>query len=384
MGHLARLRTTVTRGCATVVLLGSSGCTFLTDVDLTPCDPDDEDPCPGGFICNAEEGICIGSECTSNAGCNSRNTNEALFACIEGACVQPKCEQDSDCQDQGGGFGNAICEQELCVPGQCERDAECKEELDTDDAVCTDGRCEDPIWGCIGRKDPREPEGDAATFKIEWLDAVNTTMHPPLVEATACFKNDHPCSNALQTKVTYDEDDGMLTVEGLPQDWGGYLLINGEHSGALNYMEGRYFFENRTVVNDFEAPGGAVMLPEEVVPTLAEGANADVKAERGILLGRVFNCQDELAEGVSLVVNDPSFPEDAIIFYTDEENQPNQDLSATTSAGTIGIANVLEDVENPDRVLDLQVWIGEHMITQANVIAQQNTLTHIFFYPGYE
>ncbi len=353
-----------------------SFCQPVTCATTTECQAREGDAFKTSY-CDDLDLICKPAECAKSEDCSDGQVCEiGAKRCL--AANRAACVMDPDC-DKYEGLATYICESRFCDVPECRKDSDCG---GMGTPVCLEGRCGDPVFGCVGERDIRpEATMPKATFKIKVLNVLDMTPVKNLsVRACAPAQLDTECVIPLAgTEPSYDEATGELTVSGLVQDAAFRLVI--EPKDMTPPLEELPFLPidlySQRLPRDIteETNGPVFVVPFAIVASL-ESAFPTIKVnlENGTLIMRVFDCGEPPlnAKGVSFAVTEPRA--DTEVFYL-EGLIVNPDAPSTSASGSGGVVNA-----KPGNIT-VTATRGSTLISSFDVRLRPKRLTYVNLHP---
>jgi hypothetical protein len=281
-------------------------------------------------------------QCGKDADCAKYGAQYKEYVCEQDICVPFTCMADKDCTDRGGALATYVCSDEKCEPPECTENAQCTAKLGPT-ALCTKGRCNDPVWGCLSDGMSPHAAGTDVHFRAEILDYMSQ-LKPDGVKTKVCAKNDFACAYPYPKKQIFDltsdsyVDLKLGPVGGQNQGFDGFIWATGE-----GYMDERIVFPFPLTHDYLNKPSDITLAMVGLeAPKLFGGALSKTVSDGSHIFSlRAFDCQGKVATGLALTVdNEP----DAFEFFVDKSNaptSPSADIKGTSSAYPIvGIANL--------------------------------------------
>jgi hypothetical protein len=314
--HVKRIQSTLFSWLCAGLVAPATACTLVQDFDV--------------------------KQCSKDKPCSELGEAYADYECVSNVCVQPvdrPCSEDVDCQDRGAGTENNLCENMSCVAPECTSNEACIEQLNTDDAVCTNGRCEDPVWGCLF-------DGhDVPTAKTKLTVGVPVIVYPaqtPAVDTLgdACLSSPPNCPVPIQGNVEPEDGRFEFTLQGVStRGFGGFLRFQKEGYLPLQY---RFF---RPLLGDLEVSTDSplVLLQEGTIANFGILVGQTIDEETSAMITmRFYDCTGAPAAG--LRVNAERSP--MTFFYkSNDRYEPTTNVEATDEYGIGGLANLSQGDE---------------------------------------
>lgn len=303
---------------------------------------------------------------TETKACKKSDDCGAPYECQEGLClVKTGCTKDADCHALGSKHAETICLDNVCSMPQCDAPEEC-EGGDTPTFTCFEGRCQDPVWACLGEPDDRETTMETATFKVEVIGLAEG--HIPDLKILACAAVDTQCQTPLRSPViTYK--DRIVTVSGLPQDSAIHLRFEDSVHITTDFYSQR-LVRDETVEEVIE------LIPANVIPQLGLALGVVIDPTKALINVLTMDCSEPPVPqaGIRLELSDK--PEGSEIFYLTDGNIPDISLDATTSAGAAGAVNL-----ESGKQITVKAVLGDRVISTFPVTPYANSMTYVNLYP---
>lgn len=402
-----------------VTLLFVTSCTLTIDPDRPQCESTDDCSqsfprkpyvCSGGYCiqpscqsdaeCREHDGLstsicksgrCEEAECTDNGGCGNGACDMESFRCVASqalTCDVGSAKGDSECQRK---YGRRVCSRTgLCVDAECTRDDDCGVPR-SDTMHCEAGKCRDRQWGCIGTYPPEPP----AEARVSWpLQAYKGWFPvPPLTVAL--------CRDGLAGSVcvppapglpapTYDIATRSIAIPRLPEGLQFRIAIEGppmpnpdDQIMPVDYYRTLTFRGDEKIVKfDLVTVGlqklanqlsdGPVQQPDGTV-IVRKGVKATDPLKSG-LYARVFDCEGNLAPGLTIGVNDVQA--NLQILYATEQGLPDETSTTTTRMGSAIVGNLM-----PQKSTKVWVKKGDRVISSFTFYPLASRITVVDLYP---
>jgi hypothetical protein len=298
--------------------------------------------------------------------CKKNDDCGVPLECRQGLCLaKTDCKADAECQSLGSKYASSICVDSTCSLPQCEGADECQGG-DTPNYTCVQGRCQDPVWGCLGQPDNRVIMGETATFKVRVVSLISEAALPDL-KIEACAAVDTLCQAPLREPViTYK--DALVTVAGLPQDTPIHLKFEAADHITTDFYSQR-LVRNETVEEIIE------LVPTVLFGALGASLGVDVDVENKASINVLtLDCNEEPQPGIQLLISDTL--DTTEIYYVNAGNTPDTKLDRTTVAGAAGAVNLA-----PGKQITVKVVLGERVISSFPVTPYANRMTYVDLYP---
>jgi hypothetical protein len=322
------------RSCLLALLL-LGGCSFTLKADKKACKKNDD--CGVPLECRA--GLCL---------------------------AKSDCSEDADCRALGSKYANTICVESTCGMPECIDPEEC--EGDTPSFTCLEGRCQDPVWGCIGEPDDREITTPTATFKVQVVGLISKAALPDL-KIEACASVDTLCQSPLREPViTYENQ--IVTVTGLPQNSSIHLKFEASEHITTDFYSQR-LVRNETVEEIIE------LVPTVLFGALGASLGVDVDIENNASINVLtVDCSEPPVPqaGIRLTLSDTL--ETTEIYYVTDGNLPDTKLDSTTVAGAAGAVNL-----QAGKQITIKALLGDRVISSFPVTPYANRMTYVNLYP---
>jgi hypothetical protein len=391
-------------GAGLVALTLAGSCSLLVETEQTQCSK--EKPCKdlnSDYPLECIAGLCVqqeGLECVTSEACTDETKpvcNGETKKCQRAAT----CTEDPQCEKVYG-LKNSICEGELCARAICITDQDCIDNKNDygEGFVCSGFRCIDPVWGCAGQDDNREPgkEDDSdAVFKMQVLYALSETdlPLPPTFNVKVCSPSDTLCSPPVASyqgedsdTIEYNEKTGWLTVRKLRNG----LRYSIQVEGAVNPTTGAEllngeFNMHRTIQGETVEDRPMLMFESFLRDTFAAQSGKAIDGPNtGLLFARLFDCNDTQLAGVTLDTNAggvcptsmPGLTCETDTFYFNADNKPETGLNQTTPSGRGGMVNLVADTLN---TISCSRFATGEKYADLQIKPQKNWVSYINFYP---
>lgn len=365
-----------------------AGCSLVLDSDKPQCnDVKDCNKLEPGIPFTCTDHLCIqeeGGECLASKECPGYSDGDALCDLDTKKCVTaPACQNNDDCEKYESAAEPYICIQKACEPPQCVVKADCPSE-DGADLECEKGLCVDLKWGCLNDQDTRPGVDGKASYRVQILTVNVAGMQTPVtnLQVRLCLPADPTCSVDAGPNYTYD-DEGWLEFRDLRNSR--YILkLAGETEDGTALLSGTSV-TYRPVIGNVVEPYPLLMFTETTRGAFGpflEGVETDWP-NTGLLIARVYDCDDKSADGVVFNVN-PATPcgtgePCTTSFYFDESNLPHTDWTSTDSYGVGGILNMIPITNNE---LSFRRLIDDEPYATFGVSPVANEVTYMSVYPG--
>ena len=305
---------------------------------------------------------------TDKKACKKNDDCGVPLECREGLCLaKTDCKADAECKALGSKYQSLICVDSTCGPPECEGPDECQGG-DTPNYTCAEGRCQDPVWGCLGQPDNREIMGPTATFKVKVVGLINETALPDL-KVEACAAVDTLCQAPLREPViTYK--DTIVTVTGLPQNSSVHLKFEAADHITTDFYSQR-LVRNETVEEIIE------LVPTVLFGALGASLGVDVDVENKASINVLMvDCSEPPVPqpGVRLEISN-KLPETEI-YYVSAGNTPDITLDRTTIAGAAGAVNL-----EAGKQIIIKAVLGDRVLSSFPVTPYANRMTYVNLYP---
>ncbi len=274
----------------------------------------------GAYICQGTR--CEPPTCHGDGDCEGESER-----CDQARCVRTRCVNDAECRAAGGPFADYLCDVNTCSPPLCETDGICRA-LDTK-FRCIHGRCMEPVWGCLGRRQPLTALVDRITVRAR-IEETTASQIPEHLSVQVCAGMDASCAAPVEAVLSLDKE-GRTVFELAISDRGfvGVLLIRGDAVADV------YYFVERALVSDTVLPPIRLFSPA-LVGVLAS-QDGSIPKDKGIIVSQTFDCQGRSVGGVDVSL-DPL--RDAVRLSITESNLPDVMNPTTSSRGLAVIVNI--------------------------------------------
>jgi len=304
---------------------------------------------------------------TNKKACKKNDDCGAPLECHAGLCLPADCTKDDECKALGKNSENLICEDQVCGPPECKKPSECAAG-DTPTVTCYQGRCQDPIWGCLGQPDDREIMGATSTFKVKIVGLITKEALPDL-KVQVCAAVDTLCQSPLkEPDVTYV--GGIVTVKGLPQNAPIHLVLTADTYITTDFYSQR-LVRNETVEEIIE------LVPEVLFGALGSSLGVDVDVEHTASINALMvDCGDPPLPQAGLRLTLSDMPPKSAIYYVSAGNTPDTMLDRTTVAGAAGAVNL-----TPGKQITIKFLLNDRVMSSFPVTPYANHMTYVNLYP---
>jgi len=239
-----------------------------------------------------------------------------------------QCEDDQDCTELGEGL---VCDGNWCVvdPGTADAESGGTVNVETGGSQNDDASVEDVRWSCVDpdAMDPPPTElGDSnITYSITIADTL-TQLPPPGLVVTACNTLDRECVAPVVDDI-HPGPDGIVRAE-VPINFAGFFRVLSDSTiPAMLYID-------RPLVVDTVADA-MFLIGELPFAALIEAEGLSVDPSLGHLLLKSFDCESQLAPGVSFTSDRGGTP------FAFADGLPTPGETVTDAQGAGGFINVL-------------------------------------------
>lgn len=374
----------------TLALLGASACTLVVDQKQKQCERQADCAALLGenapFVC--ENNYCVSPTCAADSDCAGSGFATAVCG-VDGRC-QAGCVSDEEC-----GAGNlCVRSTHRCRARECSDDTTCQNLRQSSTAICQEGACADPTWGCIGQLDNRPPPSmPTATLIVAFYNAIS--QRPVPATAVACpdpvLSLTTDCTDPLDgVTAVQNEETGIFTVTGLPQGAYFRLMITPKpNNEGLRVVD---YYSQMTMRDVTEAPAPVTTVADVYLRNAGPSYRPQITIDgaMGGLFSQAFDCQNKPARGFSLnimpmyqsnkITPPPAgrledYSPTVITYFANGQPSPLVG-SETDPSGLVSVVNLPAESNIP-----LESYANGRKLPTINVRAAAAHITTVHFFP---